>query len=68
MFVKESTHLERARNKCSTTFKALQIFPTNQLTNNTNIQHLENPHAIRQAIDVKEVFRRQPSILTNIKS
>ncbi|KAL5137435.1 hypothetical protein HKD37_10G027797 [Glycine soja] len=43
VFVKESIHLERARKKCSTTFKALRIFPTNWLSNNT---------IIHQAIDL----------------
>ena len=37
----------------------------NRLTNNTIIQYLENPHAIRQAINVKESLTgRQPSFLT----
>jgi len=65
MFVKVSTHLESAKNKCSTTFKALKIFPTNRLTNNTNMQHLGNPHAICQAIDIKKaLIGKQPNFIT----
>ena len=65
MFINESTHFERSRKNISTTFKALRIFPMKRLTNNTIIQHLDNPHAILQAIDVKEVLTgRQPNFQT----